>query len=304
MLCGFTSAVVAQTDTLIMPPPPPADADTAWKMGGKLGLQFTQAAYSNWQAGGVNSIAGNTLVSLFADYDNGGKWTWSNLLNIAYGLNYQDKIYNKTDDRLEFESRVDRMIGKHWSMSLLNNFRTQFTNGYAEPGQEGDSLRISTFMAPGYLTTGLGFTYKPNKKFRAFLSPATTKMTFVLDDSLAADGAFGVDPGSQFRLELGGYVNVNYKTPLMTNVDLQAGLNLYENYLDGLFNYVDVIGELMIFFKVNKAITANISLNTIYDHDIRFDVDEDGVVDGPRTQFKEVLGIGLVYDFGDKLEKE
>lgn len=295
---------IADTVILSVKPLGQTPEDTAWKVGGNYSLQFTQAAYSNWQAGGVNSVAGNTVLSVFANYDDGGDWTWWNLLNMAYGLNYQDKVYNKTDDRLELESRVDRAIGPKWSASWLTNFRTQFTNGYAEPGQEGDSLRISTFMAPGYVTTGLGFTYKPNKKFRAFLSPATSKMTFVNDDSLAAQGAYGVDPGEQFRMELGGYVNFLYKSPIMKNVNLQAGLNLYENYLDGLFNYVDVMGELLLFFKVNKAITANISLNAIYDHDIKFDVDEDGVVDGPRTQFKEVLGIGIAYDFGDEYKKK
>ena len=34
---------------------------TKWDLGGNFGIQFTQASYSNWQAGGVNSIAGNSI---------------------------------------------------------------------------------------------------------------------------------------------------------------------------------------------------------------------------------------------------
>ncbi len=278
-------------------------SDTAWKSGGLFGLQFTQASYSNWQAGGVNSLAGNGLASLFAAYDDGGDWTWMNTLDVAFGLNKQDSLLIKTDDRLELKSRLDRSISDHWSISGLLNFRTQFADGYSEPGQREDSMRISTFMAPGYLITGLGFTYKPNKKFSAFLSPLTSKMTFVQDEKLSNQGAFGVDTGSTFRYEIGGYIDMIYKTPLMKNVDLQTSLNLYSNYLDGNYKYIDVAGEMLLFMKVNSAISANLSLNVLYDHDINIDTDNDGEGDGPRTQFKEVLGVGITYQIGDSRKK-
>lgn len=286
--------------------------DTAWKIGGNFGLQFTQAAYENWQAGGVNSLAGNTLTSIFANYDNGGKWTWTNKLDLAYGLNFQDTVFNKTDDRIELLSRVDRSISKYWSASGLLNFRTQFTNGYSAPGERGDSIRISGFMAPGYLLTAIGFTYKPNKKFSLFLSPLTSKMTFVQGQRLANAGAFGVTaadtvngvyvPGENFRQEVGGYLNLAYKTPLMKNVDLQYSLGLFSNYLDEQYKFIDVNTELLLFMKVNDYITANLSLNLIYDNDILFDVNDDGTPDGPRTQLKEVIGVGFAYNFGDKVK--
>ncbi len=287
--------------------------DTAWKIGGNVGLQFTQAAYQNWQAGGVNSFAGNALFSLFANYDNGGKWTWVNRLDLAYGLNFQDTVFNKTDDRIELESRVDRSLGKNWNASALLNFRTQFTNGYNAPGQRGDSIRISSFMSPGYLVTALGFTYKPNKKFSLFLSPVTSKMTFVQDQRLANEGAFGVEaadtvngvfvPGSNFRQEIGGFLNLAYITPLAENIDMQYRLALFSNYLDGQYKFIDVNTEFLLFMKVNDYISANISLNLIYDHDIIFDTNDDGTPDGPRTQLKEVLGVGFVYNFGYKAKK-
>lgn len=277
--------------------------DTAWKVGGIFGLQFTQSSYSNWQAGGVNSVAGNSLLNIFANYDKGGKWTWQNRLVLAYGLNFQDSIYNKTDDRIELESRVDRKVSKNWNASALLNFRTQFSNGYANPGERGDSVRISSFLAPAYMLVGLGATYKPNEKLSVFLSPATMKMTVVNDTRLASMGAFGVDSGNTMRYEIGGYANIRYKTPVITNVDFQANLDLYSNYLDGQYKNIDVNGEFILFMKVNKYITANLTVNVIYDNDIKIDVDDDGVVDGPRTQVKEVLGVGFAYNFGYQPKK-
>ena len=56
-------------------------------------------------------------------------------------------------------------------------------------------IAISEFMAPAYLTTGLGFTYDPGKIFTVVLSPAAWRGTFVLNDRLSDEGAYGVDPG-------------------------------------------------------------------------------------------------------------
>ena len=56
---------------------------------------------------------------------------------------------------------------------------------------------------------------------------------------------------------------------------------------------------MLIAFKVNKFISASLSTQLIYDHDILIDIDSNG--DGnfdikkPTTQFKEVFGIGLAY---------
>lgn len=289
----------------------PSEKDTFWKTGGNLSLQFNQVALSNWQAGGENSVSGNALVTLFADY-NKENWTWKNTLTMAYGLNYQGSLFIKTDDRLELESRIDRNLNKVWGASALLNFRTQFADGFNSPE---DSLRISTFLAPAYTLLGLGATYKPNKKFNLFISPLTTKLTIVNDQRLANLGAFGVEAavrdtagniietGSKTRWEVGGYANLTYKTPVMENVDLQARIDLFSNYLDGNAQFVDVNSEVLLFMKVNKLLTVNLTLALIYDHDIQFDTNADGISDGPRTQFKEVLGIGFAYKFGYNAKK-
>lgn len=288
----FTGVLFGQSD---------AAKDTAWKKGGNAELLFNQAAYNNWQAGGANSFAANGSVFLFARYDNGGKWVWANALNLAYGVNLQDGVYNKTDDRIEFESRADRRISENWRISGLLNFRTQFTDGFTAPGITEDTAKISTFMAPGYLVVGLGLTYKPNDRFTAFISPLTSKQTFVMDQRLADEGAFGVDPGSQFRQEIGGYVNLKYFQNIVENVDLRLSLDLFSNYLDGNYKFIDVNGQFALLMKVNNWLTASLTMDVIYDHDIIFDTSDGGP--SRRTQFKQVLGVGLTHRFGAELPK-
>jgi hypothetical protein len=59
--------------------------------------------------------------------------------------------------------------------------------------------------------------------------------------------------------------------------------------------------ETIIALKVNKFITTTITSHLVYDDDITIAVDtnDDGIIDesGPRTQFKEVIGVGLNVKF-------
>ncbi|MEZ5013186.1 MAG: hypothetical protein R2794_02740 [Chitinophagales bacterium] len=43
---------------------------------------------------------------------------------------------------------------------------------------------ISKMMSPGFLTAALGLDWKPSSAFSLFVSPATGKFTFVLDDNI------------------------------------------------------------------------------------------------------------------------
>jgi hypothetical protein len=102
------------------------------------------------------------------------------------------------------------------------------------------------------------------------------------------------------RYEFGGYVRLFFKKDLMKNVNLQTKLDLFSNYLHNPQN-IDINWEVLISMKVNKYITATINTQLLYDDDVMIAVDEngDGTPDssGPRTQFKEVIGVGFSYKF-------
>jgi len=86
----------------------------------------------------------------------------------------------------------------------------------------------------------------------------------------------------------------------MENVNFQTKLELFSNYSEEP-DHIDVNWEVLIAMKVNKYISATISTQLLYDHDVDIAVDsnDDGIIDGagPRTQFKEVIGVGLSYKF-------
>jgi hypothetical protein len=287
-----------------------ADSIEGWKRGGIITLNVSQTSLTNWAAGGQNAFSANGLISLFANYKK-GKSLWSNSLDVGYGTLKQGKDENfiKTDDKIDLLSKYGRKAAEHWYYATLFNFKTQITAGYNYPN---DSVKISALFAPAYILGSLGMDYKPNDDFNVYISPTTCKITIVSDQDLANQGAFGVAPaeyddlnvliseGEKVRFELGGYLRLEYRKELMENVTVLTKLDLFSNYLDNPQN-IDVGWETLITMKVNKYISATLTTHLIYDDDIDISVDknDDGIADeiGPRTQFKEVLGIGFSYNF-------
>lgn len=271
--------------------------EDGWSKGGVFNLNFSQVSLTNWAGGGVNSISLNTLFNIFANYKKGTS-TWENSFTLGYGVTKQDKAdFFKSDDRLDFTSKYGQEAFGNWYYAGLLNFRTQMFDGFETPG---DSAIISTLLSPGYLIGAVGMDYKPNKTFTAFIAPATGKITFVTNQTLADAGAFGVDPGENIRTEFGGYVRVAYnKEEIIKNVNLTTKLDLFSNYLENPQN-IDVNWETIIAMKVNKYLTASLSTLLIYDDDIDItvrDASDNIVAVGPRTQFKQVFGAGLSVKF-------
>ncbi len=276
-------------------------ADTAkhhWKFGGFGSLTINQAAYSNWAAGGTNSIGATGMLNLRLRYSK-NRHSWSNILDAAYGFQLlgasSNAKYNKTDDKIEFTTAYSYEIHKNkkWYLTVLVNFRSQFSNGYNYPN---DSVSISKFMAPGYVVAGIGITYRPATFFTLYVSPSSGRFTFVLDDTLSKQGAFGVEKGKKIRGEFGPYVRADLNKDLAKNINLGSSLELFTNYLKG-FGNIDVNWNVLFTLKVNKWLATVVNFQVIYDDDVLIQTNPPEPASGPRTQFKETIGVGLSYKF-------
>jgi hypothetical protein len=292
-----------------------ADTIKYWKRGGNVALNFTQSSFTNWAAGGENALAAAGLINLFANYKK-GHWTWDNTVDLGYGLvKSGTSPFRKNEDKIDLSSKLGRYAFKdYWYYTALINFKSQFDNGYNFPN---DSVVISHFLAPAYILGSLGLDYKSkDESFSFFISPITSKTTIVNNQDLADAGAFGVDAakfdtvagvyvqvkyGDKVRNEFGGYLKMTFKKDIMKNVNFATKLELFSNYLRDPQN-IDVLWENIVTMKVNKLISASLTTNLIYDHDIPVPVERtiNGVKTpgtGPRLQFKEVLAVGLAYKF-------
>lgn len=269
-----------------------------WKAKSTFGLNMTQSSFTNWNAGGRNNISGIAFVNAQANYKKNNV-RWANMLSLGLGgIQYFDEGLQKTDDIIDIQSTYSQKLKDPWFLTLLAGFRTQFIEGFANPG---DTVRSSNFMAPGYGNLSLGVEYEPNDHFKIMASPLSGKFTFVQDDLLSAAGAFGVEPGERFRPEIGSYIRVIYSKEIMENIDLRTRWEFFSNYLNNPQN-IDVNGELIINFKVNKWFSASLQASLIYDDDI--DITDRFGNTGPRTQFKQVIGLGIAYRLANFEEKK
>ena len=289
----ISSTAFAQTapqDTTTIP------QDTIWKVSGGVGLSLNQVALSNWSAGGQNSLAGNATFDFKADYKK-GKWKWDNLVHLGYGQSKQgEDPLNKTDDQILLNTNVGYELKGPWYATFNVNFRSQFANGYNLPN---DSVIVSGFMAPGYLVAGFGVEYKPNDNFVVMVNPVSNKTVFVLDDFLSAQGAYGVDTLASSKKEFGAFLSLFYKKEIVKNVTFTTLYTMFGDYQK--LAAWDVNWDLILDFKINEFLAANLIANLIYDQDIKIPVDNngDGVKEsfGPRVQFRQALGIGLTAKF-------
>jgi hypothetical protein len=285
---------VAKAKTEVLADVPPDSVPKRWLIRGSGSIAFTQAAFSNWASGGQNSLGLTSYLNFKANYRK-GKHVWANTVDLGYGFNLQGKgstaVFNKTNDKIELTTAYGFELHKKWYLTLLANFRSQFASGYNYPD---DSTVISKFLAPGYLVAGVGISYTPANWFYLYISPASGRFTFVNDSALSAAGAFGVEKGKKLRKEFGAYLRTDFNKDLAKNINLSTTLELFTDYFHN-FGSIDVNWSFLLSMKVNKWLAASIQTQLIYDEDIMIQTDPTEPA-GPRTQFKELFGIGLTYN--------
>ncbi|HSP40317.1 MAG TPA: DUF3078 domain-containing protein [Gillisia sp.] len=283
-----------------------------WFTKNSLGVNFNEVAFINWNAGGNNSISalfhGNFERKYVKDLLN-----WKNVASIRYGINAQEgRELRKSEDQVSFNSTAGylRDSTSNFRYSAKFNFNTQLSTGYRYPNTDRP---ISKFMAPGYIFLGIGTEYThPTEEIVIYLSPLTQKTTFVFDRTLANEGMFGVTPalrddlgniiqeGERMRMEIGVLLTTAFNREIFTNVKLDNQLTLYSDYLNK-FGNVDVDWQVNVNMKVNDFVQASIGSHLRYDDDVKLkeDTNGDGKLEtlGPRIQFKQMLGVGVVYEF-------
>lgn len=161
------------------------------------------------------------------------------------------------------------------------NFKTQLDSGF----DLAKDTNISHFMSPAYLQAGPGMLWKRSTNLKVNIAPATSRLIFVDKQFTQFGSAFRVEKGKTTRFEFGAALNAYYKVTLLENVTIENILNLYPNYLDKPQN-VDVDYQMNLVMKINKYMSANVALQTIYD---------DNAI--TKVQVREVFGLEINYGF-------
>lgn len=265
-----------------------AEKDTTYwlkEIGG--GLNFNQGSFSsNWKGGGVNSVAIGTYLNGRANYKK-DKWSWDNTMDFIYGIvKNQGEDGRKSNDRIFLDSKVGYAIGPKWNMFFSTNFLSQFASGY-EFNDDGTRTLISKFANPAYLTTALGFEYKPNDEFSLRLSPFSPRFTFVTDKDLYLNVPenYGVPIGETVRKEWAAFsLLADWNKKLSENVSLLVRYQMYANYETLAFDTIDHRLDVGLNAKVSNLINVSLTTLTIYD------IDQDD-----KIQFSQGLALGIAF---------
>ena len=271
-----------------------------WKYGGLLSFSASQGSLTNWAAGGDNfSLAANGYFNYFLLFQN-KHFNWDNNVDINLGYVQTTSLGSrKNDDRFDLLSKYGYKIdssGK-FLISTLFNFRTQFFDGYTYNNNIAEFS--SSFLSPGYMLFSLGLDYKPSSKFSAFISPLTSRTIFMMNDTLASKGLYGVPAGSHSIAVLGAFATINYTNSFGKNITYKGRLDLFSDYKNKPQN-VDVFMTNQFSFKINKYFSATYSLDLIYDDNVKLFGPNHNA---PGLQSKSIIGIGFLKVLDAKRRK-
>lgn len=261
-----------------------------WLIKNNITFNSDQNVYDNWESGGISSFA-------FAVYYRGSynykknKTTWDNAVELGYGLLRQDvtekgildksNVFKKSDDKIELNSIFGYRAVKNWNYSGLLNFKSQFDKGFK------DGNLVSSTLSPAVLTSSLGFEYKPRPYISTLFSFLTGKTTYVMVDTLAIPGNFGLEArGDHFNFSLGSYIKVYFDKDIFKNVHMVSKLEFFYDYEKTSFLDTDINFETLITMKVNKYISTFLNIQLVMNKDFN-----------SKVQVKERFGISVPISF-------
>ncbi len=269
-----------------------AQEEEGWSHNGLAGFNLSQTAFTNWSAGGENTVADNIYFNGSLNYKK-DKLSWTNDLSANYGQNFTDNTgWRKSIDNLNFASKLGHQISETVYYAALLDFKSQMADGYKYT--DDDKTLVSKFLTPSYLNLSVGIDYKPNSHIAVYYSPVAGKLTMVTDTLLSE--AYGIDAGKKVKPQLGSIfkVNVDY-TFFEDKVTLKSVLDLFTAY-DDSFGKIDVNWDVLIGYNLTKLLTLTFQSTLKYDDDIKT-ADSEGNIRGAKVQFKEMVGLGISYKF-------
>src|SRR5690349_8399308 len=81
-----------------------------WDVSGLISLAFSQVSFTNWAAGGQDSLGRTSLASFHANYKD-GNFQWLNDIGLAYGFQRLDNSKpQKTTDQIAAPSKAGYKI--------------------------------------------------------------------------------------------------------------------------------------------------------------------------------------------------
>ncbi len=285
----------------------PEKKESNWKISGIITFNASATGLVNWAAGGnnnINMVAAGNISFLYKN----GPFAWDSNIDTDFGESYVENskhAWQKTNDKLNLSTKFGWEMAKSWYLTALGSFKTQYAYGY---DYSQDVLSpISQIMTPSYTDLSVGIDWKPNSIFTIYVSPIAGRITTATNDQLR-EKYFGIDYYNKFLVD--GICTRNYQAEF--GASLKAGVNY-----DAIENlkiistvtvftpysakpHVDLDWDFSISYQFLKVLNVSLGTQLKYYDRVLFDkLDDAGnvIAQGPRVQFKTILGLGIGYSF-------
>jgi hypothetical protein len=260
-----------------------------WTWTNEYSLSGNQSYFSkNWKSGGVNNLAGSTVLISKALYK---KKTMSAAFSgdFRFGLqkNVVDSFVRKTQDLIYLDGNYSHEINQRWMGFGSLNLVSQFSPGFE---YANNRKFISSFLAPGYFTEAIGFQYKKAQIFNARMGLLAMKQSIVINEQvygLVDTVRYGVIKGERIRNEVGMQLQVSVEKDIVKQLSFKGRYQGFVSYQEiSQPKVFDHRVDILLTYKINRWLRFTGSIIVVRD------VDQD-----PYIQFSQVLGLGLNYKF-------
>ena len=264
-------------------------AADGWRSSLVASLAGNQAAFSNWQEGGVDALAATASIDGGFDRVVGAFLTTQDL-RLALGVLRQDTLdVRKALDVARYEATAEVASERPLRPAAAVVFRSQFAPGYdyaptadeypslvVVPGQE---LKVSDAFSPLVMSQSAGMAYRPGGGLVARLGLAL-KETVVGIERLRPVHGNALD--QPVRVEAGVDAEVALERRLMENVTLRSRLAAFQRFGQIAEEAPDAVFENVLLLKVNSLLNVRVNADALYDADV-----------SPDVQLREVLSVGV-----------
>lgn len=301
-----SSPAQAQPEDPVPDPEDPAESvpdsvNGEWMYDASGRLNFSQAAYKNWEEG-----AGNNSLALTANFGasaarRGERWIQAHELRLAFGLlNQEGQDLRKAEDEILWNSSV-RYEGNDFfrlfNPTIAADLRTQFAKGfdYTENPFQGEledttdartdlepPVQTSAFFSPAFITQSIGLTYEPSKGFTMRLG-AAAKQTVVAERDFRE--LYGVDPDDPVRWEAGAEFASSFDRQLTENIRYRSQLNVFFSF-NQTEQPPDARWDNTVSLQVNDWLSTDLQFVALFDRDI-----------ASAIQLKETISVGVSFTF-------
>jgi len=250
----------------------PAKDTSSWTFGGGFGLDLAGLGIINPQlSAGGNRLGFGGLINVFAN-NKLEKSYWSNdvaLQLAAQRLGGSDKPFQKNLDVVRLGSRYGYdILLKKLFVAIDVTAETQFLPTYVGNSIKGDpNDLLSEFASPLRVAIAPGLDFKPTKHWSFFFAPASYRLTYVANDSLAALSGqpLGNEIGKNSRNQLGYTMKAQYINKFLKDrVALSSKLGWFADYTKNLNG--NVLWQNSMSVNIFKGLALELFGDVFYDH--------------------------------------